>query len=140
MVTSTPLVTTRVAKTPVVVDRTCRPKISSIVSGRPRSRLSAISASKNARPDRGASNTSVREVSTCRIEHSHQYPPARSAAVRGSGSRAHQRSRNTPIVRGPSRSQIACNTCGSEQDAKPLDSAVNAAPSLLACRFAHSCR
>src|SRR5215211_6211623 len=44
MVTSTPRVTTRVAKTPDVDDRTMRPKITSRCSGRPRSRLSATRA------------------------------------------------------------------------------------------------
>jgi hypothetical protein len=44
----------------------------STFSGRPRSRLSATSASKNARARCGASKTTVREISTCRIEHSHQ--------------------------------------------------------------------
>jgi hypothetical protein len=43
-----------------------RLKISSISSGRPMSRLSAIRASKNTRARRGASNTRVREVSTWR--------------------------------------------------------------------------
>src|SRR3954447_23508415 len=79
MVTSTPRVTTRVAKTPVVEGRIFLPKMISTCSGRPRSRLSATSASKNARPLRGWSNTIVRETSTCRIDNSHQYPFTRSA-------------------------------------------------------------
>jgi len=36
------------------------------------SRLSAHNASKNPRACRGASNTTVRETSTCRMEMSHQ--------------------------------------------------------------------
>ena len=47
-------------------------KMSSISSGRPMSRLSVTSASKNPRAWRGASNTRVREVSTWRIDSSHQ--------------------------------------------------------------------
>jgi len=47
-------------------------KISSTLSGRPRSRLSATNASKNPRAWRGASKTSVRETSICRIDSSHQ--------------------------------------------------------------------
>ena len=45
----------------------------------------------------------VRETSTWRIAMSHQYPPARSASVNGSGSRAHQRSQNPAMVPGPRR-------------------------------------
>jgi hypothetical protein len=56
------------------------------VAGRPMSRLSAISASKNPRAWRGASNTMVRQTSICRIEHSHQSPASRSASPKGSGS------------------------------------------------------
>ena len=44
----------------------------STCSGRPRSRLSATSASKNARACRGAANTMVRDTSTWRIDSSHQ--------------------------------------------------------------------
>jgi hypothetical protein len=40
--------------------------------GRPRSRLSAIKASKKPRACRGASKTRVRKISICRIEVSHQ--------------------------------------------------------------------
>src|SRR5664279_3614456 len=106
--TSTPLVTTRVAKTPVVVLLLGirRPKITSTFSGRPRSRLFATSASKNARPLRGSSNTIVRDTSTCRIDNSHQYPCSRSAAVNGSGNPGHHRSANAAMSAGPSRSQI----------------------------------
>ena len=86
--------TTRVAKTPGVDGRIFLPKINSICSGRPRSRLSATSASKNARPLRGAGRTPcVRDTSICRIDNSHQYPAARSAGVSGTGSRASQRSK-----------------------------------------------
>jgi hypothetical protein len=81
----------------------------------------------------------VREVSTCRIEVSHQYPPSRSAWSKGSGSRAHQRSRNTLIVPGPSRSQMTCNPAASVQEANPLDSSVKPIPALAAWRLAHSC-
>ncbi len=103
-------------------------KISSTVSGRPISRLSVTSASKNDRAWRGASNTRVRETSTCRIDSSHQYPAARSWSVSGSGRILIQRSKNTPMVPGPSRSQIACNASGSAQMANPLDSSVNPIP------------
>src|SRR6185312_6253189 len=111
MVTSTPLVTTRVAKTPVVVLvlGILRPKISSTFSGRPRSRLSATRDSKNARPLPGWSNTIVRDTSICRIDKSHQYPCSRSAGVNGNGIRGHHRSANAAMSAGPSRSQIACN-------------------------------
>jgi len=44
----------------------------STLCGRPMSRLSATSASKKPRAWRGASNTMVRETSTCRMETSHQ--------------------------------------------------------------------
>jgi hypothetical protein len=47
-------------------------KISSTLSGRPTSRLSATSASKNALACRGASKTMVRETSIWRIDSSHQ--------------------------------------------------------------------
>ena len=66
------------SKTPDVAGKILLPKINSSCSGRPRSRLSATSASKNARPLRGASNTNVFDTSICRIDSSHQYPPARS--------------------------------------------------------------
>ena len=63
-----------VRKTPGVSRRMWRLKMISTLAGRPMSRLSAISASKNARARRGASNTRVRETSTWRMEISHQYP------------------------------------------------------------------
>jgi hypothetical protein len=122
-ITSTPRVTTRVAKTPVVDGRTRLLKISSIWSGRPTSRLSVTSASKNSRPLAGRSKTSVRETSIWRMDRSHQYPAARSAGVNGSGSRAHHRSANTVMVPGPSRSQIRCNPAGSVVLAKLFDPA-----------------
>ena len=74
MVTSVPRVITLVLNSPSVLDRTCRSKMISRVSGRPRSRLSVTRASKNPRAWRGAVNTMVRETSTSAIEHSHQYP------------------------------------------------------------------
>jgi hypothetical protein len=80
----------------------------------------------------------VRDVSTCRIVSSHQNPPSRSALVSGSGSREVHRSKNTWIVPGPSRSQIACRAAGSWQEPNPLDSSVNPIPALVACRLAHS--
>jgi hypothetical protein len=140
MVTSTPLVTTRVAKTPVAVLSfgIRRPKISSTFSGRPRSKLSATRVSKNARPLRGWSNTNVRDTSTCRIDNSHQYPWPWSAAVNGNGNRGHHRSANAAMSAGPSRSQIACNPAGSSLEANPLANAVNPIPNLAACCFAHS--
>ena len=61
-----------VRKVPGVSQRTRRPKMISTFSGRPMSRLSAMSASKNSRARHGSSKTMVRETSTCRIEHSHQ--------------------------------------------------------------------
>ena len=64
-----------------------RLKMISVRSGRPMSRLPAISASKNARVCRGAANTRVREISTWRMVSSRQNPAARPAAVSGSGSR-----------------------------------------------------
>src|SRR6266536_6493746 len=117
--------------------RGLRLKMSSTLSGRPRSRLSATSASKQARAWRGASSTMVREVSTWRMVRSHQYPASRSAVESGSGKRAIQRSKNTRIVPGPSRSQMACRAAGSSQEAKPLDSSANPIPALVACRLAH---
>ena len=114
-------------------------KMSSTWSGRPMSRLSATSAAKNDRAWRGASNTTVREVSTCRIDSSHQYPAARSAGVNGNGKMLIQRSKNTSMVPGPSRSQIACNPPGSVQLANPLDSSVNPMPARRAWHLAHSC-
>jgi hypothetical protein len=44
----------------------------STLCGRPMPRLPATSASKKPRAWRGASKTMVREISTCRIEVSHQ--------------------------------------------------------------------
>ena len=128
-----------VRKVPGVSQRTRRPKMISTFSGRPRSRLSAISASKNNRTRHGASKTMVLETSTCRIEHSHQYPASRSLLPKGIGSRCSNRWAKTSMVPGCSRSQIPCSPAGSSQDAKPLDRAVNPMPALSACRLAHSC-
>ena len=47
-----------------------RSKMSPTLSGRPRSRLSRITSSKNTRPVTGRSSTWVRENSACRIEMS----------------------------------------------------------------------
>ena len=85
------------------------------------------------------SKTRVREVSTCRIDSSHQNPASRSASVSGSGSLAIHRSNHTWTVPGPKRSQICCSAAGSSQEANPLDSAVNPIPAASACRLAHSC-
>jgi hypothetical protein len=110
---------TAVRNTPLVTQRTCRLKMISMLSGRPMSRLPATSASKKPRAWRGASNTMVRETSTCRIEVSHQYPASWSRVVNGSGSRCSHRWVNTLMVPGPSRSQIACSVAGSWQAANP---------------------
>src|SRR6266571_2456880 len=107
----------------------------STFSGRPRSRLSAMSASKNARACRGASNTRVRDTSTCRSDSSHQYPAARSSAVKGSGSRDIHRSKNAWMSPGPSRSQISCRPSGSSQQANPLDSSVKPIPARAGIGF-----
>jgi hypothetical protein len=64
----------RVRNTPLVSRRILRAKMISTLCGGPMSRLSATRASKNPRACRGASKTMVREISTCRIEVSHQYP------------------------------------------------------------------
>lgn len=48
------------------------------------------------------------------------------------------RSKNTLMVPGPSRSQIACRPSGSVPVANPLDSWVNSIPAWVACRF-HLC-
>ena len=128
-----------VRKVPGVSQRTRRPKMISTFSGRPRSRLSAISASKNDRTRHGSSKTTVLETSTCRIEHSHQYPASRSWLPKGMGMRCSHRWANTSMVPGCSRSQIACSPAGSSQDANPFDSSVKAMPALTACRLAHSC-
>jgi hypothetical protein len=61
-----------VRNTPLQVERICRLKMISMLSGRPRYRLSAARASKNTRAWRGAVNTIVVATSTCRIEMSHQ--------------------------------------------------------------------
>ena len=103
------------------------------------SRLSAIRASKNARVCRGAAKTRVREISIWRMVRSHQNPAAWSAAVSGTGSRAIHRAKNTPMVPGCSRAQMACRPSGSLVAAKPLDSWVKAMPALIAWRLAHSC-
>ena len=71
-----------------------------------------------------------------------QLPPVAGVGVggvSGSGSRASQRWKNTLIVPGPSRSQIACNAAGSSVAANPLDSSVNPIPAWVAWRLAHSC-
>ena len=59
--------------------------------------------------------------------------------MNGSGSRARQRSANTRMWPGPSRSQIACSAAGSWHEANPLDSSVKNRPALAAWRLAHSC-
>ena len=46
--------------------------------------------------------------------------------------------KNTPMVPGPSRSQITCSAAGSAQLANPLDSSVNPIPAPVAWRLAHS--
>ena len=143
MVTSVPRVMTLVLNAPWVAR--ClplmirRPKTISTVSGRPRSRLSVTSASKNARAWRGWVKTMVRDTSTWAIDSSHQYPACWSAGPSGSGSRASQRWKNTLIVPGCSASQIRCSTAGSSAQANPLDSSVKANPILRACCLAHSC-
>jgi hypothetical protein len=86
----------------------------------------------------GASSTMVRDVSTWRMVRSHQNPASRSAAESGSGSREIQRWKNTRIVPGPSRSQIACRAAGSSQAANPPASSVKPIPALVAYRLAHS--
>ncbi len=96
-------------------------------------------ASKNARARRGASSTMVRETSTWRIEHSHQYPASWSVRPNGIGSRASHRCANTSMVPGCSRSQMSCRAAGSSQEANPLDSAAKPIPAAAACRLAHSC-
>ena len=63
---------TAVRKTPLVTERICRLKMISMLSGRPMSRLSAVSASKNARACRGAVKVMVLAISTWRMEMSHQ--------------------------------------------------------------------
>ena len=97
-----------------------------------------MSASKNARVCRGASNTRVRETSTCRSDSSHQYPAARSAGVNGTGMTAAHRSKNAWMSPGPSRSQISCRPSGSSQRANPLDSSVKPIPARAATRLACS--
>jgi hypothetical protein len=142
MVTSTPLVMTLVLKVPWVAR--ClplmirRPKMISMVSGRPRSRLSVTSASKNARAWRGWVNTMVRDTSTWAMDSSHQYPACWSAAPSGSGRWDSQRWKNTLMVPGCSASQIRCRTAASSAQANPLDSSVKANPILRACCLAHS--
>jgi len=143
MVTSVPRVMTLVLNVPWVAR--ClplmirRPKTISMVSGRPRSRLSVTSASKNARAWRGWVNTMVRDISTWAMDSSHQYPARWSAAPSGSGRRDSQRWKNTLMVPGCSVSQIRCSTAASSAQANPLDSSVKANPILRACRLAHSC-
>jgi hypothetical protein len=58
--------------------------------------------------------------------------------VSGSGRIDHQRSANTWIAPGPSRSQIACSAAGSVAEANLLESSVKAMSALAACRLAHS--
>src|SRR6266511_3773000 len=87
IVASAPCVRTRVLNTPLVVRRICRAKIIWTSAGRPIARLSRITESKEARARRGRSSTRVREVSTWRMDSSHQYPAARSFADKGVGQR-----------------------------------------------------
>jgi hypothetical protein len=54
------------------------------------------------------SDRRIRETSIWRIAMSHQYPPARSASVNGSGSRAHQRWQNQLLV-GAENSVTSCD-------------------------------
>ena len=115
MVTSVPRVITlvlNVAAGGALLPLMIRPKTISTVAGRPRSRLSVTSASKNARAWRGWANTMVRDTSTWAIEHSHQYPASWSAAPSGSGSRDSHRWKNTSMVPGCSASQIRCSRRG----------------------------
>ena len=102
----------------------------SVRSGRPMSRLSATRASKNARVCRGAANTRVRETSTWRMVSSHQNPAARSAAVSGSGRRAIHRAKNTSIVPGCSRSQMACSAVRVAGRGEPVGQLGEADPGL----------
>ena len=101
--------------------------------------LSHSSASKNARAWASPSNTRVREVSTCRIDSSHQNPASRSAASSGSGITAIHRSNQACTWPGPNRSQIRCSSAASSQEANPLDSSAKPRPALRACCLAHSC-
>src|SRR6266542_6607012 len=87
MVVSEPSVRTRVLNTPLVVRRIWRAKIIWTSRGLPIARLSRITDSKKARARRGRSSTRVREVSTWRMDSSHQYPAARSFADKGVGQR-----------------------------------------------------
>ena len=96
------------------------------------SRLSATRSSKKPRAWRGWVNTMVRETSTWRMEISHQYPAAASASVSGTGRTENQRSANSVICVGPSRSQMACSPAGSSVAANPLDSSVNPIPAWTA--------
>jgi hypothetical protein len=101
----------------------------STLAGRPMSRLSAISASKNARARRGASSTRVRDTSTWRIEISHQYPPSWSLRPNGIGSRCSHRWANTSIVPGASGSAISPSTAGSPR----ADRLANASSTWCRC-------
>ena len=51
----------------------------------------------DARKREPSSNTMVREVSTCRMDSSHQYPAARSTSVNGTGSTAIRRSKKASM-------------------------------------------
>ena len=63
---STPLVSTLVRNVPGVRLVTFRSKTSATWEGRPMSRWSRITPSKNARPAWGRSNTRVSDTSNCR--------------------------------------------------------------------------
>ena len=82
--------------------------------------FSHSSASKNARAWQSWSKTRVREVSTCRIDSSHQYPASRSASSSGSGIRAIHRSNHTCTVPGPNRSQICWRAAGILAGGEPV--------------------
>jgi hypothetical protein len=101
--------------------------------------FSHSSASKNARAWTSWSKIRVREVSTWRIDSSHQNPAARSAASSGSGIAVIQRLNQACTWPGPKLSQIRCSSAGSSQEANPLDSSTKPRPSLRACCLAHSC-
>ena len=118
--------------------RTRRSKMISIVSGRPRSRLSVTSASKKARAWRGC-------VEHDRAGHLHlghgQLPPVPGAlVVRAQGQRQPGQPALEEHLNGSRLQHVAdpLEQGGILGEANPLDNSVKPSPALRACCLAHS--
>ena len=107
--------------------------------GRPKSRLSRITSSKNSRPFCGRSKIWVRLTSICPMDNCQSYPASRSFPLQGRGRRRSHLRNTRSMSSGPNRSPVSCNFLGSAQERKPLSSVSKARPCFSNWRFAHSC-